>query len=462
MVKDGSKSKEVKPGKSSKNKKTKRKRGEEKIWIPTSGRVIGKKVFEIVIGEDVGDAGFVMNDCRSGGKLWAYEVIKNGRNIYYPMTNKKFIWDNIVKIPRRFERLIGTNRVVRELKKFITKYVYIPDEVDLQIVVTYVLLTWAFERFSSIPYLRAVGDFGSGKSRLLKVLNVCYKSIYTSGLASSAPIFRLIDMFGGTLIIDEAEFFKNTERVEDIKEILRFGKDSDGVVTRCDPKTNDPIPFKVFGPKVLASKYPYNDAALESRIIDIKMEPAKFGKVPIGLDRQKFFAHSEYIRSLLLGWRLRNYFNININSYKNYLRESLSSRLNEIHAPLICIRQHDKGFIKKLMDKAEEKYSEMKKDKAESLEAIIVKEILLSKYRDGKNLTGLGILSIRVGTYRNINVSSRLLGKIMRNTLKLETKHMRDGATVVYNEKRIKELIKQYFLEPFVKEMEKAFNKKKK
>jgi energy-coupling factor transporter ATP-binding protein EcfA2 len=56
-----------------------------------------------------------------------------------------------------------------------------------------------------VGYLRIIGDYGSGKSRLLKVLNICYKSIYTSGNASEAPIFRLMHKYGGTLIIDEDE-----------------------------------------------------------------------------------------------------------------------------------------------------------------------------------------------------------------------------------------------------------------
>ena len=73
-------------------------------------------------------------------------------------------------------------------------------------MLTYVLLTWVYNRFSSIPYLRVIGDYGSGKTRLLQVLNICYKSIIASGNASEAPIFRLIDRYGGTLIIDEAEF----------------------------------------------------------------------------------------------------------------------------------------------------------------------------------------------------------------------------------------------------------------
>jgi len=71
-----------------------------------------------------------------------------------------------------------------------------------------------------------------------------------------------------------------------------------------------------------------------------------------------------------LGWRLKSYFNIDTSAYKSHLRESISSGLNEIHAPLICIRQYDKEFIGKLMDKAE------------SLEANIVKEILLDKYKE--------------------------------------------------------------------------------
>lgn len=261
--------------------------------------ILNNIIGEIIYLKEKKKGAFLVYDRRTGD-IKIYNRFKVVRKIYIPDTDSKLIQKNVVMIPNGIEEYGRTKKIVSILRKFIDKYVYIEDAVDKEIIITYILLTWVYERFTVIPYLRVLGDFGTGKSRLLKVLNVCNKSIYTSGNASAAPIFRLIDKYKGTLIIDEAEFGKNTERNEDIKEILRFGKDSDGVVVRCHPRTNEPIPYEVFGPKILGSRRSYSDDALESRIISIKITEAKGNDIPIMLEKEKFKKICEAIRQRLL------------------------------------------------------------------------------------------------------------------------------------------------------------------
>ena len=47
-----------------------------------------------------------------------------------------------------------------------------------------------------------------------------YKPIATSGATTSAPVFRIIDKWKGTLIMDEADFQKSDEAQDIIKIIL--------------------------------------------------------------------------------------------------------------------------------------------------------------------------------------------------------------------------------------------------
>ena len=138
--------------------------------------------------------------CIRDRKIKQVEKIENRGKTYLPETRGKLITNNIVKIPEGIENCISTNHLISSIRKYLDKYVYIENVVDKEIIISYILLTWVYDRFTAIPYLRALGEYGTGKSRLLKVLNVCYKSIYSSGNASAAPIFRLIDRFGGTLI----------------------------------------------------------------------------------------------------------------------------------------------------------------------------------------------------------------------------------------------------------------------
>jgi hypothetical protein len=63
------------------------------------------------------------------------------------------------------------------------------------------------DAFNEVPYLRLRGEFGTGKTRFLQTVgSLCYRPIFTSGVSTVSPLFHLLDTFGGTLILDKADF----------------------------------------------------------------------------------------------------------------------------------------------------------------------------------------------------------------------------------------------------------------
>jgi tRNA A37 threonylcarbamoyladenosine biosynthesis protein TsaE len=65
----------------------------------------------------------------------------------------------------------------------------------------YVLLTWLYDAFNELPYLRLRGDYGSGKTRaLLTIGSLCYKAFFASGASTVSPTFHTLDAFRGTLM----------------------------------------------------------------------------------------------------------------------------------------------------------------------------------------------------------------------------------------------------------------------
>lgn len=78
---------------------------------------------------------------------------------------------------------------------------YVARYVDLspafaEIVPYYVLLTWVYDAFNELPYLRFQGDWGTGKTRaLLTVGSICYKPFFASGASTVSPIFHILDAF---------------------------------------------------------------------------------------------------------------------------------------------------------------------------------------------------------------------------------------------------------------------------
>jgi len=427
----------------SKNKKSSRK--EKKIYIKTSRVIQNNLIAEMVYPVNNKPVFLVWDKKLKSFKIKKY--ILEGRLTYTPYVNRDLILNKTIRIPSKAKKYGNTKKLIYRIRKFIDKYVYIKDSVDKEIIITYILLTWVYDRFSAIPYLRAIGGLGTGKSRLLKVLNLCYKSIYTFSLASSAPIFRIIDEFGGTVIIDEMELGKGTEKNADIREILRAGKENNGVVLRCDPKTYKVLSFKVFGPKILGSRYTSNDAALESRIINIRMVEAKGDSVPLMIEDKKFERECEYLRSKLLVWRLKNYFKIDINAYRKYIDFNISKRLNEIYAPLICVREHDRDFIKSLLGKAKKKHMQLLEDKSMSMEANIIREIyyLHNSCSSGSPLVQEIADNLRVNFDRKF--SSRFIGSIISENFGLKTEHTNKGNVVVYDRKKVISLIEEYHLE---------------
>jgi hypothetical protein len=404
---------------------------------------------EIVYSKKDMEGGFLVYSKKTGKITEENEFSENGK-IYIPDIESELIYRNVIRIPEGISDYGSTENLLNELHLYLNKYVDIESELDRDIALTYVLLSWGYNRFSSISYLRILGDYGSGKSRLLQVLNICYKSIRASGNASEAPIFRLIDKYGGTLIIDEAEFGRNSEKSEGIKDILRFGKDRDGVVLRCNSKNNEVETFKAFGPKILGSRRSYSDDALESRIIDIKMKETKAEHIPLNLDVEEFEYDSGEIRRKLLKWSLENYFKINTNIYKKYIDNKISKRINEMNSPLICIRAEDENFIEELMVKAKEKHQCMLEDKSLRLEAEIVKEIF-RLYSEKQEDPLLKKVAENLSEDKKRNYSPRFIGSIIRDNLQFITKHTREGNIIVVNKKRLTELIEEYNLKDLLK-----------
>jgi len=422
----------------------KKPKAKEKPKLKVSRFLSGEKLGEVFYSKVGKSSGFAVYDLKSG-VIDTLDSFEDEDNIYLPDLESELILNRVVRIPECALEHGDTYDLLSDLHSYINKYVDIENENDRDIVATYVLLSWVYQRFSSIPYLRILGDYGCGKSRLLKVLNVCYKSIYTSGNASEAPIFRLVHKYGGTLIIDEAELSRNNDRCEGIKEILRFGKDRDGVVARCDGQNFEVKTYRVFGPKILGSRRTYADDALESRIINIKMKETKASHIPLNLDIEEFEKDANDIRSKLLDWSLKNYFKVDINIYKDFIDSSVSMRINEMNSPLICLRHKDSYFVEGLLAKSKNKFQSLMEDKSESLEANIVNSI--SDLYDKK--TGNPLLKDIVDNLAEMgskNYSARFIGSIIRDNLGLATSHTRDGNIVVVDMEKLTELKKEYNL----------------
>ena len=116
---------------------------------------------------------------------------------YSPRNN--LLIHEVVLLPSAPEEYGSEDALLREIESFLHRFVVVSPLFE-KIASYYVLLTWVYDGFNELAYLRLRGEPGSGKTRfLLTVGALCYKPIFASGASTVSPLFRILDSFRGTL-----------------------------------------------------------------------------------------------------------------------------------------------------------------------------------------------------------------------------------------------------------------------
>lgn len=152
-------------------------------------------------------------------------------------------------------RLEDGAAILGQLERFYTRYVILPERTPLPLAL-WTLMTYTFDSFDAVPYLVISSPAPRcGKTRLLECLELVVSKPRRASNISEAALFRSIEKFSPSLLLDEAETLSGkSERAEYLRQILNAGNRRGAVVTRCDGQgTNlDARDFSVFCPKVLA------------------------------------------------------------------------------------------------------------------------------------------------------------------------------------------------------------------
>jgi len=215
---------------------------------------------------------FAVYDKEEGDPYLTDSVMLNGREII-PYQNDNLIMPAnpsdtpSVLLPAEPKDYGSDKQLFDEIKSFIHKHVGL-DECFENIATIYVMFSWVYDCFTVLPYLRVLGDYGTGKSRFLTTVgSICYKPMTIVAAVGEAPIFRMIQRYKGTLVLDEANFQKSDVNTA-IIQILNAGYDKRTCVVRCDSKDYEKInQFQVYGPKIISSRDKWKDLALESRCL---------------------------------------------------------------------------------------------------------------------------------------------------------------------------------------------------
>jgi hypothetical protein len=197
---------------------------------------------------------------------------------------------------------------IEELWKELWQFAY--EHIDIEkvelydVYVGWVLETWIPELFDSTGYLHFNGPRNSGKTRALDVLNyLCFRAL-ESATASGAALFRAMDSFHPTFLLDEFEIYeKQKESKAEVIGIINAGYRRGQVALRIIGM-KEGVPqikgFQLFGPKAISS-IEQLPSALASRCIRFPMRKT-FRKVRRLIDKVK----AQELRSKLLFFRFNH------------------------------------------------------------------------------------------------------------------------------------------------------------
>jgi hypothetical protein len=401
--------------------------------IPTVARVAKDTIIELVYDPDQRKTGLAVS--RHGG-LWNIEQevrIHTGETLipYSPKNN--LIANDCVLLPSKPEHHGDKVELLTDITAFLRRYVDLSPTFE-KIAAHYILLTWVHDAFNEMPYLRLRGEYGTGKTRgLLAIGSLCYRPFFASGASTVSPIFHTLDRFGGTLILDEADF-RFSDATSEVVKILNNGNVKGMPVLRTmqnRDKEFNPRAFRVFGPKIIAMRGSYDDPALESRFLteDMGLRPLR-EDIPIA-QPDDLKREALALRNRLLHFRFCHLFETK--SDPNALLAGVEPRVNQIVLPLLSMVD-DPGLrteIAELLMQEQLEHRHQRRDAVEGRVLAILHEAFSAS--DGTPLS-IGIIADRFnkahGAEYGQPVSQKWVGHIVRKNLRLAT-HKTNGVYIV-------------------------------
>jgi putative DNA primase/helicase len=147
--------------------------------------------------------------------------------------------------PLPWHEPVSGDRIATTLAAAIKTYVVLSDEAA-DAIAMWTLHSWAVNAFVMSPRLAIVSPTkGCGKTTVLRVLNYIARRPKRTGSISPAALFRVIEKFQPTILLDETE--KYIENGSDNHALLNEGHCKGGTVTRVIGDSLELREFSIYG-----------------------------------------------------------------------------------------------------------------------------------------------------------------------------------------------------------------------
>jgi len=392
-----------------------------------------------------------------------------------------------------FPSALGERRSMTELVSYIKMYlrsIYLfPSEEMIGLTACWVLTTWVYDCFETVIYLRAMGGAGSGKSELIKRIGmICYRTMTANGAGSTSSLFRSLERYKGTVLLDEADI-QQSDTENDMVKFYNLGAMRGNPIWRTVEVTGpngekdwEAVSFQTFCPKLIAMRKEFRDDAVGTRSITLKLSSAEMTELKaagISLTVNNMMrARAQAIRNLLVRWRLETWqpeIEVNADLYDM----SISARLNQVAGPLLALAQNDLSQQEEIRHILREYYRESIISQSMTIGARVIEAMwkiwqypdlrkeMLRQESTGEYIIKIGdITRIANELINEMNdtgdkeeedskrfgsreLSSQKIGRIIRTELQLRvSERRRDGFWVYWNEPRMIGLSTRFGINP--------------
>jgi hypothetical protein len=417
------------------------------------------------------------------------EVIIEGKR-YLPYPQNETLRSGAIV----FASALGERKSIAELVAYIELYlnsIYImPSDQTARLVAYWVLSTWLYDCFETVIYLRAMGGAGSGKSEFVKRVGlICYRTMTANGAGSTSSLFRAVERYKGSVILDEADL-QQSDTEADMVKFYNLGAMRGNPIWRTVEVTGpngqkdwEEKAFQTFCPKLIAMRKDFRDDAVGTRSLTLKLQPRETTElvaagVPLTINAG-IRARAQALRNLLMRWRMENW-QPEIEVDASFYDLTISARLNQVAGPLLAIARDDPDQQEDIRKTLREYYQETIINQSMTLSARVLEALwkiyqypdlhkeMVKVESDGSEIIKIGdVTRITNDIINEMNdddssdgeeenskfkareLKSQKVGRIIRGDLNLKvTTRRRDGFWVYWNQPRMEGLSVKFGINP--------------
>lgn len=324
--------------------------------------------------EQVANGVFAIFDTKKNQITYTKKV-ETDDAVHHPLDDD-FILRGGLFLPDRLIDYGDEKTLDAEIETCINRYSDVPER-ERRLAARYVRLTYIREKLNEIPYIHAVGRRGSGKSRFICVIGMlCMRPILVTS-PSAASLYRMMDAYHPTLIIDECNLATDSEDTRALIQILNSGFQRLTYISRCEKGGDGQLTvrlFSPFGPKLIGGLKLSESEAFESRCIQMRLEVTGRKDIPFRMTDAMLADFAE-LRAKLYMWRLRNLgrgWEKAFNDAEQELKgRKIEPRFIQIATPAYALIA-DPGLKKDFASMMEVRTDDATKEKKESLDGKLV------------------------------------------------------------------------------------------